>query len=146
MAICSFQTMSPCLTALSDNCIGIMVGDGARFGVACDPLSIPIRAMTLLNASLIFQSFRMLTLRASRKNAHRLWPQSGLFPLPLPLPLPRTCPCSFHLNCSPMPPEKSKAGLLPPHLLTERHTARHYTLYLLALPAPSGRSCPGPSH
>lgn len=52
-----FQTMSPRLTALSDNCIGIMVGDGARFGVACDPLSIPIHAITLLNASLIFQSF-----------------------------------------------------------------------------------------
>lgn len=92
MAICSIQTVSPRLTALSDNCIGIMVGDGARFGVACDPLSIPIRAITPLNASLIFQSFSHADLvRIPKKCASimaPIWPISPPPPARMPLFIP----------------------------------------------------------
>lgn len=142
MAICSFQTMSQRLTALSDNCIDIMVGDGARFGVACDPLSIPIRAITLLNASLIFQSFSHANLaRIPEKMRIYHGPNLAYFPSPSRAHAP-----VHSTSTAALPLEKSKAGLLPPDLLTEPHTALHRTLYLLGHPAPSGRSCSFPSH
>jgi hypothetical protein len=47
---------------------GIMVGDGERVDVACDPLSIPLRAATLLNTPLMYQTFPYACLAHIPKN------------------------------------------------------------------------------
>lgn len=46
-----------------------MVGDGERLEVACDPLTIPLRAATLLNTPLMYQTFPYACLAHIPKSA-----------------------------------------------------------------------------
>ncbi len=76
-----------------------MVGDGERVDVACDPLSIPIRAITLLNATLMYQSFPHAKLAHIPKNCavdlHLAWlpmSTSSIRPLAAPKAMTRLPP------------------------------------------------------
>jgi len=83
MAICSFQTMSLCLTALSDNCIGIMVGDGERFDGRVIRSPSPNDVITPLYYPLICLAFPSFHLARIPKFAPINCPLTSLLSSPL---------------------------------------------------------------
>lgn len=97
-----FSPLAQSYGSSPDKSMGIRVGDGERFDTACDPLSIPLRAATLLNTPLMYQTFPYACLAHIPKSAQpfvgldlllgvttSITPAADMKAMTRPLPRPR---------------------------------------------------------